>query len=63
MPKIVDRTIFVNAALDLFGADTVSLTREQVLKVCELRNLGYPAWLTNDPANRVGRGVYRLPVE
>lgn len=61
MPKIVDRNVFVNAALDVFGADTTSLTREQVLKVCSDRNVGYPAWLTNDPANRIGRGVYRLP--
>lgn len=62
MPKIVDRSIFVNAALDMFGADTDVLSREQVLAVCEEHNIKYPTWLTNDPANRAGRGMYRLPV-
>lgn len=62
MPKIVDRSIFVNAALDMFGADTDVLSREQVLAVCEEYNIKYPTWLTNDPANRAGRGMYRLPV-
>lgn len=61
MPKIVDRSIFVNAALKMFGADTEVLSREQVLMICADQNMSYPAWLTNDPANRAGRGKYRLP--
>lgn len=62
MPKIVDRSIFVNAAHIMFGVDTDVLSREQVLAVCEEYNIKYPTWLTNDPANRAGRGMYRLPV-
>ena len=61
MPKIVDRSVFVNAAIQTFGAATDVISREQVLKVCEVHNLTYPAWLTNDPANRAGRGMYKLP--
>ena len=62
MPKIVDRSIFVNAAREMFGNDTDVLSREQVLTVCEEHSINYPTWLTNDPANRAGRGMYRLPV-
>jgi hypothetical protein len=62
MPKIIDRSIFVNAAHIMFGSDTDVLTREQVLEVCAQHNMTYPTWLTNDPANRAGRGMYRLPV-
>jgi midasin (ATPase involved in ribosome maturation) len=62
MPKIVDRSIFVNAAREMFGKDTDVLSREQVLAVCEEHSINYPTWLTNDPANRAGRGMYRLPV-
>lgn len=61
MPKIIDRSIFVNAARKMFGTDTDVLSREQVLEVCAEYNMTYPAWLTNDPANRAGRGMYRLP--
>lgn len=61
MPKIIDRSIFVNAARKTYGSDLEVLTREQVLHVCNVHYLTYPAWLTNDPANRAGRGKYRLP--
>jgi hypothetical protein len=61
MPKIIDRSIFVNAARARFGADTDVLSREQVLTVCDENDINYPTWLTNDPANRAGRGMYRLP--
>lgn len=61
MPKIVDRSVFVTAARAMFGAGTEVLTRAQVLMVCEENELAYPTWLTNDPANRAGRGMYRLP--
>ena len=62
MPKIVDRSIFVNAARTMFGNDIDIMSREQVLSVCEEHSINYPTWLTNDPANRAGRGMYRLPV-
>ena len=62
MPKTVDRSIFVNAVHAMFGNNTDVLSREQVLNVCEKNNINYPTWLTNDPDNRAGRGMYRLPV-
>jgi hypothetical protein len=46
----------------MFGNNTDVLSREQVLNVCEKNNINYPTWLTNDPDNRAGRGMYRLPV-
>lgn len=61
MPKIIDRSIFVNAARQMFGEEFDVLTREQVLDVCAKHDINYPTWLTNDPANRAGRGLYRVP--
>jgi hypothetical protein len=60
MPKIIDRQVFVNAAVTKFG-NISTITRQQVLDVCEEYDIGYPTWLTNDPANRAGRGEYHLP--
>lgn len=59
MPKIVDRNIFLTAAAETYG-DIETITREQVLHICETNGYGYPVWLTNDPARRVSRGVYSL---
>ena len=61
MPKIIDRSIFVNSARQMFGEEFDVLTREQVLDVCVKHDIKYPTWLTNDPVNRAGRGMYRLP--
>ena len=60
MPKIIDRQVFVNAAVTKFG-NIATITRQQVLDVCEETGISYPTWLTNDPANRAGRGEYHLP--
>lgn len=54
-----DRSPFLNAVKAMFG-DIETITREQVLEVIEKKKLPYPAWLTNDPSRRAGRGVYTL---
>jgi len=59
MPKLVDRTVFLNAAKAVFG-DVKTLDRTQVLEICSKKNVSYPNWLVNDPQYRVGRGVYSL---
>jgi midasin (ATPase involved in ribosome maturation) len=57
MSKIRDR--FFNAALsDLGNVDVV--TRQQILDVCENHDLKSPAWFTNNPEYRAGRGKYSL---
>jgi hypothetical protein len=59
MPKITDRSQFLEAARKCGNIDTI--TRQQVLDVCASRDLDYPNWLVNDKQYRIGRGVYRLP--
>ena len=61
MPKIVDRSVFVNAAITKFGVIDV-ISRQQILEVCEENDLNHPTWLTNDKAYRAGRGMYTLPI-
>ena len=62
MPKIVDRKPFVRAALTEFGQERTTVTRKEVMDVMAKHGLDYPAWLTNDPNCRIGRGEYLLPV-
>jgi hypothetical protein len=60
MPKKIDRSVFVNAAITKFGA-IKTISRQQVVEVCEETGIDYPTWLTNDPDHRAGRGMYALP--
>lgn len=61
MPKIVNRQLFLDAVVNKFGQIS-TITRQQILEVCEETGINRPTWLTNDPNNRAGRGEYRLPV-
>ena len=53
------RSIFLAAVKrDLGNVKTIS--RQQIVDICDKRNITWPAWLTNDPDLRVSRGVYSL---
>jgi hypothetical protein len=52
------RQSFINA-LVLLDSDTV--TTEQIKTICSKNNIAHPYWFTNDDANRVKRGLYRIP--
>lgn len=55
----VDRTPFLDAIKEEYG-DITTITRQQVVEIMEKYDLSHPNWLTNDPAIRIGRGVYSL---
>ena len=57
--KSLDRSAFLNAVQKEYG-DINTITRQEVLHICEEYNLGRPLWLTKDDSRRVGRGVYSL---
>jgi len=59
MPKIVNREEFFSACRGAGYSQTI--TRQQLLEVCEKYALTFPQWFTNDPAFRVARGVYAVP--
>ncbi len=59
MAKVVDREQFLLTVKNEFG-DIRTITRKQVLDLCEDFGLDRPRWLTNDETRRVGRGVYSL---
>lgn len=59
MPKIVDRNVFFVAAKEMLG-DIDTITRPQIIDVCNKNNIELPYWLMNDPSNRVGRGHYKM---
>ena len=62
MAIAVDRSVFLTAVFETYG-DIKTITREQVLRVCEVNGYKQPNWLTMNPALRVGRGVYSLTGE
>lgn len=53
------REKFYNA-LNQLGTPTV--TKPQIMEICEKLGISNPFWFTNDSSNRVKRGVYRIPV-
>ena len=60
MTREQTRNAFLTAAYTLTGGEPV-ITRPQVLEAAAKAGVPNPAWLTNDPAYRAGRGQYRLP--
>ena len=52
------RQRFINAIISL-GSPTV--TTEQIKTICAENDMAHPYWFTNEEANRVKRGVYRVP--
>ena len=60
MPKKVDRAEFLDKILFEFGAIR-SITRPQVLEICDKYGLDKPNWILNDVSRKLGRGIYSLP--
>lgn len=61
MPKVIDKNEFINAVYDFFGSDVTSLTRKEILRLTEEKNLNFPHWLTTNKMYRAERGKYNLP--
>ena len=57
--KTVDRSVFLNAVAKEYG-DAASITRQQIIDVCEKYNIKWPSWFVNDGSRRVGRGLYSV---
>jgi MoxR-like ATPase len=58
-----NRDNFLAAAKQHFNGEVSEITRAQANEVLSIYKLPYPTWLFNDPAVRVGRGVYSLTVK
>ena len=52
------RQRFIDAIVSL-GQQTV--TTEQIKSICAENDIAHPYWFTNDDANRIKRGLYRVP--
>jgi hypothetical protein len=55
-----DRDVFLDKVRFELGGVT-EITRQQAIELAEKYNLPRPRWVWNDPARRLGRGVYALP--
>jgi len=61
MTKSLDkRNRFLAAVTEMYG-DRDTITRQEIIEVCNQYDLARPVWLTKDPAFRAGRGEYALP--
>jgi hypothetical protein len=60
MAKKIDRNEFLDKIRFEFGAIR-SITRPQVLEICDKYGLDKPNWILNDVARKLGRGIYSLP--
>ena len=60
MAKNIDRTEFLYKIRFEFGAIR-SITRPQVLQICDKYGLDKPNWILNDVSRKLGRGIYSLP--
>lgn len=54
-----NRDLFLAAVKRELGNAT-TITRQQIVDVCNSNKLKWPAWFVNDASNRAGRGVYKL---
>jgi hypothetical protein len=54
-----NRDLFLNAVKNDLG-NVNTITRQQIIDVCESNKLKWPAWFVNNAANRAGRGLYSL---
>lgn len=60
--RAATQTAFILAALKI-SRDNAIIDRTTVLSAARAAGVANPAWLTNDPANRAGRGYYRIPAD
>jgi MoxR-like ATPase len=59
MARTSDRSAFLNAVKATFG-ELNTITRAQIVEVCEKNDIKWPGWLVCDKSLRVDRGVYSL---
>ena len=60
--RAATQSAFILAALKI-SRDNAIIDRTTVLAAARAAGVANPAWLTNDPANRAGRGYYRIPAD
>lgn len=60
MPIVVDKQAFYNSALKVTGG-LYEINRQQIIEAANRVNMNFPQWFINDPANKVSRGLYRIP--
>lgn len=60
MPKIVDQSVFVEAAKRVLGDSITQVTRKEIAEICAKEKVEWPNWLTGDTKRRLGWGIYAI---
>ena len=54
------RETFLNA---LTATGKATVTRSDIMELCETKGISFPQWFVNDSINRISRGVFKVPQE
>ena len=54
------RETFLNA---LTATGKATVTRSDIMELCEAKGISFPQWFVNDSINRISRGVFKVPQE
>jgi MoxR-like ATPase len=54
------RDAFIAAVVAEYGKSKDTISRAEIIDLCEKTGLGYPHWVTNDNERKVGRGLYDI---
>jgi len=60
MANLAKRQAFLDAVQDHLG-DVKTITRQDVIDICQTYDLPHPQWMTSDLSYRAGRGTYTVP--
>ena len=52
---------FVSVAKEMFGENTTKVSRKEVVRMINDKDIKYPVWLLKSPTYRISRGQYNLP--
>ena len=52
------RETFLNA---LTATGKATVTRSDIMELCEAKGISFPQWFVNDSINRISRGVFKVP--
>lgn len=52
------RETFLNA---LTATGKATVTRSDIMELCETKGISFPQWFVNDSINRISRGVFKVP--
>lgn len=62
MKTVQSKELFISSLKEhANGSDNKVFSRSEIMKIISTKGLSYPTWYFNDEANKVSRGMYKIP--